>query len=90
MPSALLRGGLSPEQVPVELTEEQEKIAQAAMAEIERCEAAGMSRYQLIEWMNMGDGVRRMLESHSREEIVAMMVAELRRAIPAREAKDNG
>ena len=58
-PGALLQGPLRES---VGLTEEQQGIGRAAMDALERCEAVGMSRYEVIEWMNAADGWRRLIE----------------------------
>jgi transcriptional regulator with XRE-family HTH domain len=79
VPGALLQGPLAE---PVGLTEEQEEIGKAAIDAVRQCEAAGMTRYQVIEWMNMADGVRRMMEQDpSGEELAAKLAAALRRDI---------
>jgi helix-turn-helix protein len=71
VPGRLLQGPL---REPIGLTEEDEEIARAAMTAIRSCEAAGMSRYEVIEWMNMSDGVRRMMEQDpSGEKLAARM-----------------
>ena len=44
-------------------------------------ELAGMTRYQVIEWMNMADGVRRMMEQDPSGEEVAAVAAALGRNI---------
>jgi hypothetical protein len=58
------------------------------MDALQSCEAAGMSRYEVIEWMNMADGVRRMIERDpSGTEIAAQMTALLPRALSRLSAK---
>ncbi len=72
------------------LTEEDEEIGRAAMDALRRCEAAGMSRYEVVEWMNMSDGVRRMMERDpSGREIAAAMRAIIARANPIAPAPET-
>lgn len=87
VPGALLQGPLRES---VGLTEEQGVIGKAAIDAVRLCEAAGMTRYDVIAWMNMADAARRMMERDpSGNELAAKIAAELRRAIPIDSAEDD-
>jgi hypothetical protein len=60
----------------VALTEEQQEIGKAAIDAVRQCEAAGMSRYEVIAWMNMADGVRRLMERDPSGRELALALAE--------------
>jgi transcriptional regulator with XRE-family HTH domain len=83
VPGALLQGPLRES---VGLTEEQAEIGKAAIDAVRRCEAAGMSRYDVIAWMNMADGARRIMERDpSGTELARMADAALRRVMGSAE-----
>jgi transcriptional regulator with XRE-family HTH domain len=73
VPGALLQGPL---REPVGLTEEQQEIGKAAIEAVRQCEAAGMSRYDVIAWMNMADGARRLMERDPTGRELALALAE--------------
>jgi transcriptional regulator with XRE-family HTH domain len=72
-PGALLQGPLRES---AELTEQQKEIRSAAIDAVHRCEAVGVSRYDVIEWMNIREGVRRMIERDPSGEELALALAE--------------
>jgi hypothetical protein len=73
VPGALLQGPLRES---VALTEEQQEIGKAAIDAVRQCEAAGMSRYEVIAWMNMADSVRRLMERDPSGRELALALAE--------------
>jgi transcriptional regulator with XRE-family HTH domain len=95
VPSALLRGG-GPKK-PGGYTEEDMKIAEAAEDALRRCEAAGMTRYEIVEHMNAQDAWRRVkergisvgLDSGGLEGWLAEVKTELQRGTPFSCAKDD-
>jgi hypothetical protein len=96
VPSALLRGGLPKK--PGGYTEEDMEIAQAAEDALRRCEAAGMTRYEIVEHMNAQDAWRRVTERRDPsvgmtigglDDWMAEIKAELQRGTPTSYAKDN-
>jgi transcriptional regulator with XRE-family HTH domain len=95
VPSALLRGGVPKK--PGGYTEEDMEIAQAAEDALRRCEAAGMTRYEIVEHMNAQDAWRRVRERDSSvgmgpgglEDMMAKVKAELQRGTPFSYAKDD-
>ena len=95
VPSALLRGGVP--QKPGGYTEEDMEIAQAAEDALRRCEAAGMTRYEIVEHMNAQDAWRRVREQDPTvgmgpgglEGMMAKVKAELQRGTPFSYAEDD-
>jgi transcriptional regulator with XRE-family HTH domain len=73
VPGAILQGPLRES---VALTEEQEEIGKAAIDAVRQCEAAGMSRYDVIAWMNMADGARRLMERDPTGRELALALTE--------------
>jgi transcriptional regulator with XRE-family HTH domain len=94
VPSALLRGGVPKK--PGGYTEEDMEIAQAAEDALRRCEAAGMTRYEIVEHMNAQDAWQRVKERDvgmiGPDGLAAWMAevkAELQRGTPSSYAKDD-
>ena len=78
VPGALLQGPLAR---PVGLTENRRRSASCNRCGPSIVRLAGMTRYQVIEWMNMADGVRRMMEQDPSGEVAAKLAAALGRDI---------
>jgi transcriptional regulator with XRE-family HTH domain len=88
VPSALLRGGLPRENM--EVTEEQKARVDAAIEALRRCEAAGFTRYEIVESMNANDAWQRVMSQRhdvgigpgALDEMMAQIKAELQRGTP--------
>jgi transcriptional regulator with XRE-family HTH domain len=95
VPSALLRGGLPKK--PGGYTEEDQENATVAIDALRRCEAAGMTRYEIVEHMNAQDAWQRVKERDPSVTIgddgidawLAEVKAELQRGTTFSYAKDD-
>lgn len=95
VPSALLRGGFPKKAAGY--TAEDGELAQAAEDALRRCEAAGMTRYEIVEHMNAQDAWRRVREREPNlgmgpggpEDMIAKIQAELQRGAAFNYAEDD-